>query len=460
MCRLIFLGPSLDLETARGILSDAIYLPPLRQADLLSAMDRYRPSAIGVIDGYFMQDLSVWHKEILLALQRGITVYGASSMGALRAAEMAPYGMRGIGRVYEGFANGSLTDDDEVALAHSPAELGYARLSEPMVNVRATLAAALEREVIPASAHDIATQAAKAIYFTERNAPRLAAAWRGAGLPDELVNALEEFFRFHYVDVKRRDAIALLQTMAASALERPSPRQDLEAPHSFSFDTLYHRDRRMSSGEMEIEMARIFRYAAIHVPDFESLRFQALNRKLTLLFAANLGFIAGAEEIGEESRRFRAGQGIADQESFLTWLRDNDLTEEEFLTLLGEKATCRRVHQWWLAVAGGPAQRAKVMLDELKLSGKYQSVAQAAAEMAERTSEVPYPDMQAWTKTEVAALVREHAAETGFRLDVPIRRWADETGYLAFEDLLTDLYLSKANREFLNGRIAAEKEVA
>ncbi len=104
-----FLGPSLELETARGILGDAIYLPPLRQADLVSAIDRYRPSAVGIIDGYFLQDLSVWHKEILLALQRGIAVYGASSMGALRAAEMAPYGMRGIGRIYQAFSDGSLT---------------------------------------------------------------------------------------------------------------------------------------------------------------------------------------------------------------------------------------------------------------------------------------------------------------------------------------------------------------
>jgi hypothetical protein len=82
----VFLGPSLPLEDARKIL-DAIYLPPAKQADLISAAINHEPDAIALIDGTFHQSLSVWHKEILFALQRGIRVFGASSMGALRAAE-------------------------------------------------------------------------------------------------------------------------------------------------------------------------------------------------------------------------------------------------------------------------------------------------------------------------------------------------------------------------------------
>jgi hypothetical protein len=460
MCRIVFLGPSLDLETARGILRDAVYLPPLRQADLLSAMDRYRPSAVGIIDGYFLQDLSVWHKEILLALRRGIAVYGASSMGALRAAEMAPYGMRGVGQIYEAFAGGALTDDDEVALAHSPAELGYAKLSEPMVNVRATLQAAVHMGVIPALVMQPAVHAAKAIYFTERNMARLLDTWREAGLPDESVKTLEDFFRLHYVDAKSQDAMALLRAMAAQAPEATPAPQDLAAPNSISFDTLYHRDRRTNSGEVEVEMSRIFRFAAIHVPEFESLRFGALNRKLTVMFAANLGLFADAVQVAEEVRRFRATQGLAWEEAFGDWLRKNDLREEEFVELMSEVATCRRLHQWWLSVAGGYGQRAKVVLDELRLAGKYQPAMQGAAELSSAAAEAPRPDVGAWTKTEVATLVREHAAQTGFHLDVPIQRWTREAGYFAFEDLLSDLYLSKASRNIRNRCCETQKEVA
>ena len=89
----VFLGPSLDRETARGILP-ANYYPPVRLGDV------YRLLATGIqmvviIDGLFYASTPVWQRELLAGLDFGITVVGASSMGALRAAELAPYGMIG-----------------------------------------------------------------------------------------------------------------------------------------------------------------------------------------------------------------------------------------------------------------------------------------------------------------------------------------------------------------------------
>src|SRR5207253_3671063 len=119
----IFLGPSLPVADAREIL-DAVYLAPAKQSDIVSAIGTYRPEVIGLIDGEFGQSLSVWHKEILYALTRGIHVVGASSMGALRAAETAAFGMIGIGEVYRMYVDGVITDDDEVALAHGLDDAG------------------------------------------------------------------------------------------------------------------------------------------------------------------------------------------------------------------------------------------------------------------------------------------------------------------------------------------------
>jgi hypothetical protein len=452
MCRLVFLGPTLDREIARTLLSDAIYLPPLRQADLVSAVRRYQPFAIGIIDGYFLQDLSVWHKEILYALQRGIAVFGASSMGALRASEMAPYGMQGIGNVYKAFAEGILVDDDEVALAHAPEELGYEKHSEPMVNIRATLQAALAQQLISTTIHDAATQAAKALYFLERNPHRLANAWREAGLSDEVVRTLDEFFRAHYVDVKRQDAILLLETMAALVATAPSPRQELRPPRTIAFDTLEHRDRRSSSPGSEsskagIDLAKIFRFAAIHSSDFESIQFQAMNRTLTALFAANLGLVAATEQICEEARRFRANRGLSSEEAFRTWLRENDLTEDDFSSLMTERTTCRRVQQWWLSVAGQPGRLAKIVLDELRLSGQYTSTVCQASHLTSLTAEELVPDVDSWTPKEVSPLLREHAVRTGFRINIPVHRWARETGYFSYSDFLSDVYLSKTGHD-------------
>src|SRR5688572_32760283 len=51
----------------------------------------------------------------------GVRVFGAASMGALRAAELQPFGMIGVGQVFQAYRRGHLTDDDEVAVAHGPA---------------------------------------------------------------------------------------------------------------------------------------------------------------------------------------------------------------------------------------------------------------------------------------------------------------------------------------------------
>jgi hypothetical protein len=146
----IFLGPSLPIAEAREIL-DAVYLPPAKQSDLLSAVTTYKPDIIGLIDGVFLNLPSVWHKEILYALEQGVAVYGASSMGALRAAETEAFGMVGVGEIYRMYASGELLDDDEVVMVHGPEDTGYRPFSEPMVNVRATFRVLRMRELLTMS---------------------------------------------------------------------------------------------------------------------------------------------------------------------------------------------------------------------------------------------------------------------------------------------------------------------
>ena len=99
----IFLGPSLDLARARAI-CPGDYRPPVRMGDVFRAASE-RPRSIVIIDGLFERIPAVWHKEILFALDRGIAVYGGSSMGALRAAELDAFGMVGIGSIYRDFAS-------------------------------------------------------------------------------------------------------------------------------------------------------------------------------------------------------------------------------------------------------------------------------------------------------------------------------------------------------------------
>ena len=80
--------------------------------------------AIALVDGVFESVPSVWHHELLDALDAGVAVFGGASMGALRAAELAPHGMVGVGGVLGWYRDGLVRGDDEVALLHGGAKTG------------------------------------------------------------------------------------------------------------------------------------------------------------------------------------------------------------------------------------------------------------------------------------------------------------------------------------------------
>ena len=208
---IVFLGPSLPLAEAKNLL-DATYRPPVSMGDVYRATLQ-GPTVIAIVDGLFEQTPAVWHKEILFALSRGVRVLGASSMGALRAAELAAFGMEGVGQVFDAFHSGELNDDDEVTIAHAAADDGYRPLSDAMVNIRAGLRAAREAQLIGVDAHDRLLAAAKGMPYWERS---WGALWTRAG---ELGIAAAELetLRAHVErtrpDVKRADAIALLQRL-------------------------------------------------------------------------------------------------------------------------------------------------------------------------------------------------------------------------------------------------------
>jgi hypothetical protein len=224
----VFLGPTLPVAAAQRILADAAYLPPAAVGDVYLLAKRLarrrRPVRIAIIDGYFERMAAVWHKEILDALEQGITVYGASSMGALRAAELHPYGMIGVGRVFADYRAGRLTDDDEVAVAHAPAAYGYASMSEAMVNVRAGLAQARKRGIIGARTHDTLVRVAKQQFYRERTWDGTIAAGRAAGARGSELDALTAFVARRRPDLKAADARALLRRLAREPLPARKPR--------------------------------------------------------------------------------------------------------------------------------------------------------------------------------------------------------------------------------------------
>jgi hypothetical protein len=219
MTIVVFAGPSLPpahRPTAPGV----TWLPPLRMGDLYRAA-RAGADAIGVVDGVFELEPTVWHKEILWAMAQGIHVYGAASIGALRAVELAPFGMVGVGWVYRAFRDGRLIDDDEIALLNGPAETGFAPETEAMVNVRATMAAAARAGIVaPADAAHV-TAAAKALFYQDRRYERILQAALASGVADEALRALAAWLPTGRIDRKRHDALAMVDAIMAAMRRAP-----------------------------------------------------------------------------------------------------------------------------------------------------------------------------------------------------------------------------------------------
>ncbi|MHB8052763.1 MAG: TfuA-related McrA-glycine thioamidation protein [Methanoregula sp.] len=213
---IVFLGPSLERESAETILA-AEYRPPARRGDLLRAVQD-GADIIGLIDGVFHQESAVAHREILAAIKKGVKVVGSSSMGALRAAEMDTLGMAGIGEVYRMYKSGELVSDDEVALVFDPeTELS---LSEPLVNIRFTLREAERQQIITPQDHATLLTAAQSVFYPQRTYGRIVSA-AGAIIDQETRERFLIWVKLHAIDQKRNDAVAALEYIRGIVKETP-----------------------------------------------------------------------------------------------------------------------------------------------------------------------------------------------------------------------------------------------
>lgn len=218
--KLVFCGPSLpraDIPAAR----DLVALPPVAEGELVAAVNRYEPSAVLIIDGVFQTEPSIRHKEILWALSEGVTVMGAASMGALRAAELFPH-MLGVGLIYRWYRRFSLAPDDAVAVLHGPAELGSPPLTEALIDMRRTLARAARAGGLPeATGRKLATTAS-ALGFRDRTWLRVIMQGCPA-LTEEAVQSLRGRLAANAVHQKRNDALQALALLQQGGIAAPLP---------------------------------------------------------------------------------------------------------------------------------------------------------------------------------------------------------------------------------------------
>ena len=217
----VYHGPTVAADTIRQALPAAHLHPPIKHGDLMR-LDVVPGDTVLIIDGLFHSAAAVRHKEVLHLLANGVHVVGASSMGALRAAELHPYGMVGIGWVFAAYRDGIIEADDEVAVTHTTDD--FRQAVEPLVNIRYTLDAAVGDGVI-------ASCAAAAVLEAARGLPYPARTWRllrrtTASVRPDLTEQFDRLIawrdgRSTELDIKHQDALEALRAVAAGTVVHP-----------------------------------------------------------------------------------------------------------------------------------------------------------------------------------------------------------------------------------------------
>ena len=436
----VFVGPSLPAEECRALLPQASLRPPAEQGDLLHACDADGADVLVLVDGTFHQNLSVWHSEVCYLLSRGVTIFGASSMGALRATETETFGMIGVGTIFEWYRDGVVVADDEVALVHGDADSGYRNLSIPLVNIRASLQAAVADQRLGKRSAELVIRSAAALYYPNRHILTIVERCRAAGMSALTARRVTAALGEHLVDQKQLDARACLERVNAFLRGdwQPPQRPKFDFTRSSVFETLYNLDRRVPEHD-RIRLQEVGEFAALHHPDHVDIRTAALNRELVVFLGMLIGIKPSPEEISAEALRFRSTQHLATDGDLATWLKANALGETDLGEYLAQEVVCRTLRTW-IAFARGFDRGLKPVLDELRRRGVFPLLAEQAAEeklLAEAfSSRSDYADVDSISS---AVLATRHATRGGASITGDARLWAQENGFEGVDDLADGL---------------------
>lgn len=333
---LVFSGPTLTEEQIHEIVPRAEVYPPVAAGELLR-LTLNAGDVVAIIDGYYFQAASVRHKEILDLLARGIHVWGAGSMGALRGAELAAFGMRGFGRVFQAYVQGEIDGDDEVALIHAPEEMDYLKLSEALVNIRYACRIALQEQVISEEAYQTLLNVACELPFFERVYPNIAKLAQERGLSAAESERFLAFTRQPRLDLKRLDALEMLAALNNAPEEPFQPAFQL---HQTSLLQGWRQDEQgMQVKDQWITYRELLSAYQLFGADYSEVHYRELVAELADIAAS----ISGEQAHSQEQRiahflgqryGFQAEQGIP--EAGRRWLRPTEqaFPYEQQITLL------------------------------------------------------------------------------------------------------------------------------
>lgn len=203
----MFAGPSLTASWIEHHGGGALWHGPAARDDL-ARLGTTSGDVVALIDGIMISGYSPSPRECASVMERGTELWGCSSLGALRAVELAPLGMRGYGWVWESVRDRRVTWDDELVACLNP-DLGARTVF--LVNIRYGLGLVLGH--------------------AEERVDRLVGQLRDLPVAERTVEAVrgvlvrelsdDQVDRVMAADIKRVDAAGLVMELAGKTCAEP-----------------------------------------------------------------------------------------------------------------------------------------------------------------------------------------------------------------------------------------------
>jgi hypothetical protein len=207
----IYSGLSLAKKDVKRLCPSAEFSLPIGRSEIIKDI-KSGVQVIGIIDGVFLQNKAVSPAEIMDALRCGVSVYGSSSMGAMRAAELSPYGMVGVGRIYEHITVTPYFRDDYLGqIFFENSETA----SLPFLDFAFGIEDAYQQGTITGKTGFSLLETYESLHFSERNIPALCQRIRSTRRrPEAMIKALGLVAK-SITSTKRQDGLALLRKINA-----------------------------------------------------------------------------------------------------------------------------------------------------------------------------------------------------------------------------------------------------
>ena len=262
-----------------------------------------------------------------------------------------------------------------------PPTVGFAPLSDAMVNIRATLDKALSEGIISSETHQILVNSAKRSFYQDRTIRALVDNAEKLGAPLSESESLRRWLdKSGIVDQKKLDTAAALEEIRvrhAGASSRKQVAYHFE--HTCYWD---HMRRDSESRSSSVDDSNAMTQSAI----LDEVRLSgqwsnftqgALLRHFSVREARQQGFESTDDQIEQAALGLRKRLGLLEPEQLRAWLADQQLTRDEFLKLAADQAAVDYVRQLF---AG---DMVSALTDHLRVSGEYDRFAKLAQSKAE-----------------------------------------------------------------------------